>query len=200
MPLKYAGPKPLISAHGITFDQNKEDKFAYLSIVAELIQALDHNYQADERYTYLAKAEPLKSDTILDLIKSKDENLLSEMEERRLRVEKEIANELQRAHENKVLCQEERDVLIRNIELLRNYQINRSINKTVYYAGINIIADEIKSGHIDYINAPMFPKFLHVFHSIQGALSKLHPPVDSNIDIHEHDGHLHVRLEIVSKG
>ena len=90
--------------------------------------------------------------------------------------------------------------MIRNIKLLHNYQINRGINKTVYYAGINIIADEIKNDHIDYINAPMFPKFLHVFHSIQGALSKLHPPVDSNIDIHEHDGHLHVRLEIISKG
>ena len=90
MPLKYAGPKPLISAHGITFDQNKEDKFAYLSIVAELIQALDHNYQADERYTYLAKSEPLKADTILELIKSKDKNLLTEIEDRRLRVESEI--------------------------------------------------------------------------------------------------------------
>lgn len=199
MDLKYAGPKPLISAHGISFDLNKEDKFAYLSIVAELIQTLDHNYQSDERYTYLAKAEPLKADTILELIKSKDENLLSEIEERRLHIENEIAEELKRASENKTLCQEECDVLIRNIELLRNYQINRAINKTVYYAGINVIADEIKKGHIDYINAPMFPKFLHVFHSIQGALSKLHPPVDSTIDIHEHDGHLHVRLEIISK-
>jgi len=200
MPLKYAGPKPLISAHGITFDQNKEDKFAYLSIVAELIQALDHNYQADERYTYLAKAEPLRSETILELIRSKDAALLSEIEERRSLVENEISDELKRARENKTLCQEECEVLVRNIELLRDYQINRGINKTVYYAGINVIADEIKKGHIDYINAPMFPKFLHVFHSVQGALSKLHPPVDSNIDIREHDAHLQIRLEIISKG
>lgn len=199
MPLQYAGPKPLISAHGITFDHNKEDKFAYLSIVAELIQALDHNYQADERYTYLAKAEPLKSDTILDLIKSKDEDLLSEIEDRRLLVENEIADELKRAHENKLLCQEECDVLVRNIEMLRSYQISRAINKTVYYAGINVLANEIKKGHIDYIAAPMFPKFLHVFHSVQGALSKMHPPIDSNIDIREHDAHLQVRLEIAFK-
>lgn len=199
MLLKYVGPKPLISAHGVTFDHNKEDKFAYLSIVAELIQALDHNYQADERYTYLTQAEPLKADTIFEIINSKDPTLLNEIEERRSIAEEEITDELNRAHENKVLCQEESDVLIRNIELLRDYQINRSINKTVYYAGINVIANEIKQGHIDYVTAPMFPKFLHVFHSIQGALTKMHPPVDSTIDIHEHDGHLHVRLEITSK-
>jgi len=199
MDLKYAGPKPLISAHGITFDLNKEDKFAYLSIVAELIQALDHNYQADERYTYLAKAEPLKADIIFDLIQSKDPALLSQIEERHLIAENEISDELTRAHENKTLCEEECNVLICNIELLRTYQINRAINKTLYYAGINVIAEEIKKGHIDYINTPMFPKFLHVLHSVQGALSKLHPPIDSNIDIREHDGHLQVRLEILSK-
>ncbi|AFV97764.1 MULTISPECIES: hypothetical protein [unclassified Sulfuricurvum] len=199
MDLKYAGPKPLISAHGITFDLNKEDKFAYLSIVAELIQALDHNYQADERYTYLAKAEPLKADIIFDLIKSKDPALLSQIEERRLIAENDISDELVRAHENKTLCEEECNVLICNIELLRTYQINRAINKTLYYAGINVIAEEIKKGHIDYINTPMFPKFLHVLHSVQGALSKLHPPIDSNIDIREHEGHLQVRLEILSK-
>jgi hypothetical protein len=198
MPLKYAGPKPLISAHGITFDQNKEDKFAYLSIVAELIQALDHNYQADERYTYLAQSEPLKAEMIFELIKSKDATLISQIDERNLKTENEIADELKRAHENKVLCEEERDVLIRNIELLRSYQINRSINKAVYYAGINVIANEIKQGHLDYITSPMFQKFLHVFHSVQGALSKMHPPIDSIIDIHEHDGHLQVKLVITS--
>lgn len=197
MPLQYAGPKPLISAHGITFDQNKEDKFAYLSIVAELIQALDHNYQPDERYTYLAKAEPLRAETIFDLIKSKDDTLATQIDERRKIAENEIADELKRAHENKVLCEEERNVLIRNIELLSDYQISRSINKAVYYAGINVIANEIKQGHIDYIKAPMFQKFMHVFHSVQGALNKLHPPVDSTIDIHEYDGHLQLRLDII---
>lgn len=199
MPLKYVGPKPLISAHGVTFDLNKEDKFVYLSIVAELIQALDHNYQADQRYTYLAMAKPLSPETIYDLIAEKEPNLSEQIEERRKIAEAEIDDELQRGHENKVLCEEEREVLIRNIEMLRNYQINRAVNKTLYYAGIHAIAEEIKKGHIDYINAPMFPKFLHVFHSIQGILLKLHPPVDSTIDIHEHDGHLNVRLDINPK-
>lgn len=196
MVVKYVGPKPLISAHGVSFDLNKEDKFVYLSIVAELIQALDHDYQADQRYTYLAMAKPLGAEKIFEIIADKDKNLLTEIKERQTLVEAELQDELQRAHDNKVLCEEEKEVLIRNIELLRSYQINRAVNKTVYYAGIKAIANEIKQGHIDYINAPMFPKFLHVFHSIQGALSKMHPPIDSAIDIHEHDGHLNVRLNI----
>lgn len=200
MSLKYVGPKPLISAHGITFDQNKDDKFIYLSIVAELIQALDHNYLDGQRYTYLAMAKPLSTEEIFQIIADKDPTLSSEIEERRKIAEYEIQEELQRARENKIITPEERQVLIRNIELLHAYQINRAVNKTVYYSGINAIAQEIKAGHIDYIDAPMFTKFLHVFHSTQGALNKLHPPVDSTITIQEHDAHLHVRLEITLKG
>jgi hypothetical protein len=42
----------------------------------------------------------------------------------------------------------------------------------------------------------MYPKFLHVLHSIQGSLRALHPPVDSSIDIYEQQGHLVVQLKI----
>lgn len=195
MKFQYAGPKPLISAHGIEFDHNKEDKYVYLSIVAELIEALDHEYVDNRRYTYLAVAEPLDTDKVFSLILSKDPSLKSEIEERKKIAENEIADELERARTNRVINEEEREVLLRNIELLRNYQINRAINKTVYYCGINIIAAEIKKEHVDFIQAPMFPKFFHVFHSIQGVLNKLHPPVDSKLEIREHEGELKVILE-----
>lgn len=197
MSLKYAGPKPLISAHGVSFDLNKEDKFIYLSIVAELIQALDHEYIGGKRYTHLTSNKPLDTDQILNIIRHNDPNLDQEIEERRKLVEQEIEEELARAHENRVLCEEEKEVLIKNIQLLHNYRITRSLNKTVYYSGITSLAHLIQQGHVDHIYAPMFPKFNHVFHSIQGALVKLHPPIDSTIDIYEENAHLNVRLEIL---
>jgi hypothetical protein len=197
MSLKYAGPKPLISAHGITFDLNKEDKFIYLSIVAELIQALSHEYVGGERYTHITAKKPMDSDQTMELIRINDPLLDQEIKDRQEIVEEEIEEELERAHNNKVLCEEEKEVLIKNISLLRNYRINRSINKTVYYSGITSLAHIIQQGHIDHIYAPMFPKFNHIFHSIQGALGKLHPPIDSAIDIYEENTHLNVRLEIL---
>lgn len=197
MSLKYAGPKPLISAHGITFDLNKDDKFIYLSIVAELIQALNHEYVGGERYTHITAKKPMDCDEILELIRRNDPLLDQEIQDRQKIVEQEIQEELERAHSNRVLCEEERDVLVKNIELLRSYRINRSINKAVYYSAISSLAHIIQKGHIDTIFAPMFPKFTHVFHSIQGALVKLHPPIDSTIDIYEENGHLHVRLDIL---
>lgn len=197
MSLKYAGPKPLISAHGVTFDLNKEDKFIYLSIVAELIQALNHDYIEGERYTYLTSKKPLDTDSIIELIRLNDPLLDQEIKDRQKIAEQEIVEEIEHAHSNRILCEEECNVLVKNIELLHDYRVCRSINKTVYYSGITSLAHIIQKGHIDRIIAPMFPKFNHVFHSIQGALVKLHPPIDSVIDIYEHEGHLHVRLEIL---
>jgi len=54
MELKYVGPKPIISHTGIEFDNNKEDKFAYLNIVIQLLKALDHDYFEDKTYVYQA--------------------------------------------------------------------------------------------------------------------------------------------------
>lgn len=194
--LKYAGPKPLISVSGIEFDHNKEDKFVYLSIVAELIQALDHEYIPDKSYSCVTGQKPLTPETILSLIRRYDTVLDQEMADRQKIAEEEISSELERVHENRLLSDEEREVLIKNIELLRSYRIQRAINKTVYYSGINTLGQIIKKGHIDHISAPMYTIFLHVFHSIQGVLSKLHPPIDSAIDIYETDGHLSVQLKI----
>ncbi|MBN2869573.1 MAG: hypothetical protein JXK04_01295 [Campylobacterales bacterium] len=197
MPLRYAGPKPLISAHGIEFDLNKEDKFVYLSIAAELIQALDHEYVAEKRYSYIASGKPLPADEILSAIRLHDPLIDQEMQMRRHTAEQELREELERAQTNKLLSDEEREVLIKNIRLMHTYRVNRAVNKTVYYSAIASIASIIKAGHIDYIAAPMFPKFIHLFHSLQGVLAKLHPPIESAIDIYEEDGHLHTRLNIL---
>jgi len=196
MPLKYVGPKPLISAHGIEFDHNKEDKFVYLGFVVELIHALDHEYIEDRRYIATIVRQDYKPDDILELLKSYDDQLGHEIIDRQKITTDEIEDELIRARENRVLCEEEREVLIKNIELLRNYLIQRSVNKTVYYSGIMTLARIIQKGHISYIGAPMLPVNHHVFHSIQGALHKLHPAIDSEITIFEENGHLHERLEI----
>lgn len=196
MTIKYVGPRPLISVSGIDFDHKKEDKYIYLSIVAELIQALDHEYVKDQHYVAMTGKKPLDPATILSLIRSYDSELDEAIAERNALSETEIDDELTRAHENRLINDEERHVLIKNIELMRPYRIQRSINKTVYYSGIATLAHIIKKGHIDYITAPMFPIFMHVFHSIQGVLGKFHPPLDSEIDIFEENSHLSVRLKL----
>jgi hypothetical protein len=195
--LKYVGPKALFSVSGISFDNSKEDKFIYLSILAELIEALDHEYASDQRYVVETGNKPLDENILLDLIRKRPSNLDEQIEYWFAKTTQEIDEDIKRARENLILNAEERQVLINNLEILRPYRIQRSINKSVYYAGVKLLASIIKQSGIQYITTPMYPKFLHVLHSVQGSLRAIHPPVDSAIDIYEQQGHLVVQLKIL---
>lgn len=199
MTIKYVGPKPQISSHGVNFDLNKEDKFVYLSVAVELIKALDHEYVGDKRYTYLAPNKPLDTETILDIIKKHNPNLENDIKKYQDATIAEIEDELKRANENQILNDDEKSVLVKNINMLRSYRLERTKNKTIYYSAIDTIASIVEQGHIDYIHAPMFPKFAHVFHSLQGSLTKKRPPIDSNIEIYEEEGVLKIKLDILHR-
>jgi len=194
MQLTYSGPKPLISSHGISFDKNKDDKFVFLSMAAELIKALNHEYIEDKRYSYTASSNSLDSDEILSQIRGCDPKLDEKIAQARATAENIIDEDLHRAHSNHLLSEEEKEILVKNITMMRDYQINRAINKAVYYSAANALATLIKQGHIDTITSPMVPRITHVLHTLQGTLLKLRPPIDSSIDIYEHQGQLTVNL------
>ena len=194
--LKYVGPKALLSVSGISFDNSKEDKFVYLSILAELIEALDHEYSGDQRYIAETGNKPLDENILLDLIRNRPSNLDEQIDYWTEKTTKETDDDIKRARENPILTLEERQVLENNLEILRPYRLQRSINKSIYYTGIKLLASIIKQSGIQYITTPMYPKFLHVLHSVQGALRVLHPSVESTIDIYENQSHLVVELKV----
>lgn len=194
--LKYVGPKALFSASGISFDNSKEDKFIYLSILAELIEALDHEYANDQRYVVETGSKKLDENILLELIRKRPSNLDEQIVYWTTKTTEEIDDDVERARHNPILSAEERQVLENNLEILRPYRLQRSINKSIYYAGVKLLGSIIKKSSIEHITTPMHPKFLHVLHSIQGALRTLHPPLDSSVDIYEKQGHLVVELKI----
>lgn len=195
--LKYVGPKALFSVSGISFDNSKEDKFIYLSILAELIEALDHEYTNDQRYIVETGSKPLDENILLELIRKRPSNLDEQIEYWVAKTTQDIDDDIKRAQNNPILSQEEKEVLKNNLEILRPYRIQRSINKSIYYAGVKLLASIIKQSGIQYIITPMHPKFLYLLHSVQGTLRAIQPPLDSMIDIYENQGNLAVKLKIL---
>ena len=52
MKLKYMGLKPVISEHGISFKDGKEDKFVYLSFAIDILISINHTYEKDKKYSH----------------------------------------------------------------------------------------------------------------------------------------------------
>lgn len=195
--VRYTGPKPLCSATGISFYATKEDKFIYLGALCELINALDCEYKGCENHNVQIGQKSFDEKSIFDLIRTYIPNLDQKIEERISKTTEEIESDLNRAHNNLLLSREEQEALINNIEIMRSYQIQRAVNKSLYYAGTEALGSIVKQRHIEHVTTSMEPTLLHVLHSVQGVLRRLHPPIDSRIDIFEKQEHLHVELKIL---
>jgi hypothetical protein len=197
MTIKYAGPKAIFSHTGICFDTNKEDKYVYLDIAAQLVEALDHDYVENKIYKHTLEKH-LSDSEILAILKKKCPDFESMMDSTNHQTEDLLDEDLKRAHENRLLNADEKEVLEKNIEIMHDYMIQRSINKSAYYCLIKLLADIAAKDHIDQITLPMQQNYVHVLHSMQGMLIKEKKPVDSEISIYEKDKKLFVTLKTIN--
>ena len=66
MKFKYTGQKTIISQHGISFKQGKEDKYIFFPFVYEILKALNNNYESTKNYSYDIKKEELNIEISVD--------------------------------------------------------------------------------------------------------------------------------------
>lgn len=197
MQLKYVGPKPIISHHGVTFDNNKVDKFDYLNIVLQLLKALDHDYMEEKTYTYDTSTKRLDNKMLINELYNFCPDIDAVVEDRDHIIEEDIAKEIQDAKENTVLSAIDKETLENNITIMHDYLVQRAINKSVYYYAIEVLANLVRKHHLEYIVVPMYEKFVHILHSLQGVLKKQKYPLDTKLDIYQEDGTLLAKLEII---
>ncbi len=198
MELEYVGPKPIISHTGIEFDNNKEDKFAYLNIVLQLLNALNHDYFEDRTYVYQSDTNRYSNVDLTKQLSRYCPDMDRLINKENHNIEDEIRHNIQRANESDTLDNESKEVLKNNIKIMHNYLVQRSVNKSVYYCAIDTLAELLKKDHIDHIIVPMFQKYAHVLHSLQGALRKQKFPINTKLDIYQEDGKLLAKLQVIN--
>lgn len=195
MKIKFAGPKVIFSRRGVDFDNNKEDKYVYLNIAIQIFKAFEHDYTPGEKYVYNSSTKRLTDSEILDFIRATFQNHNKLLEEAKEEASNFFKQEKEQAQKHQALISEEEfNSWIKNIELMKDYTIQRHFNKNIYYTVINRISKRMKDRNIGEIHTPMFQKFVHVLHSLQGALSQNPNPLSSSLDIYTKDDTLMVQL------
>ncbi len=199
MSLKYVGPKVRISKSGIEFDRNKEDKYVYLHDALQLLKAIDHEYVEDKIYTYTADPQQQSDDQLFALAKQFCPNIDKEVDEARQKAEAYVDELVARAKTNTLIHRDDRLILINNLNIMRHYLIQRAINKSIYYCMIRILVTKLRHSRVQYIAIePIYRKFIHVLHTVQGVLINQRAPVISDIDIFEERGKLLIKLNMKS--
>ena len=170
MTIKYAGPRPTISYHGIEFKDGKEDKYVYLMIGIQILQAIDKDYEDSKFYSYDLETERISNDKMLHVMKlyepTLEEDTLTEIDGYKEHLEAEIAQIDQRAYLKDV----EKQVWVDNLKIMKDYRIQRAVNKIYYMHCINNIKNVINRERIKEINAPFYEKYWHVLQTLQGSL------------------------------
>ncbi len=199
MQIKYVGPKPLISKTGISFDPEYDDRYTYLNITVQLLQALDHDYFEDKTYQYAVDNRRLRDNDILEGLQ-KYCGALEPIVNAAVAHEKSIIeDELKRAEENIIISDIEKEALIKNIKMMTAYRLQYATNDALYRCAIQELANHVKKDHIDYVVVPMFQRFAAVLHAVQDELQSQKFPIDTKMDIYEHHGSLMARMQVINR-
>ena len=194
MKLEYAGLKPVISEHGVSFKDGKEDKFIYLKFAIDILNAIDHTYEQKRKYSHQVNTKPLSPNEIVDI-------LLKYHPDLELTMDKEIEsyfhhlNEEERMVENRThLSEIEKKTYISNLQIMRNYKIQRAKNKIFYFHCIETIVETILKYKIKELDTPFNERFWHILQTIEGNLSE--HKISSNLKIINEENSLKAMLTI----
>ena len=181
MELKYVGLKPVISEHGISFKDGKEDKYVYLSFAIDILIALDHNYVHDVKYSHTVNEQRLAPNEILEILLKSHPNLENTMDEEISAYMIHLDKKKEDINNQTHLSEIEKQTYIANLRIMRDYLIQRAKNKIFYIHCIDTIAQSIIHHKIKELNTPFNEKFWHILQTLEGKLS-LHK-VSSNLKV-----------------
>lgn len=172
MKLEYAGLKPIISEHGISFKDGKEDKFKYLKYAAELLEAFDHEYKRKTNYSHELKENRLTANEILNIILKFHPNIEESMNEQINSYLKHLDQEEEDVLNRTSLSELEKEAFVNNLKIMRDYKIQRAKNKIFYFQCIETIVELIIEHEIKHIEVPFTERFWHILQTLQGNLSE----------------------------
>ncbi|WP_419765162.1 MAG: hypothetical protein ACNI28_01800 [Arcobacter sp.] len=182
MQLKYVGPKPMISEHGVSFKDGKEDKYVYIQNAIEILHALNHEYIKGKIYKYDPNFSKLSEKEVENTIIKYKPELKKSIEKEVNSYEIYLKNEIENVKDSHPLLSDlELKALKNNLEIMHEYRVQRAINKIYYMHIIEIISDLIKEHKIKDITIPFNEKFWHVLQTIQGNLAQGKNSVNSKL-------------------
>ena len=183
MKLEYAGLRPVISEHGISFKDGKEDKFIYLSFAIDLLNAIDHTYEQEKKYSHQLEHKNLSSSEILNTLLKFHPDLEDTMNKEIDSYMNHLDNEENEVKNRTNLSDIEKDTFIANLKLMRNYKTQRAKNKIFYFHCIETIVEIILKYKIKEIDTPFNERYWHILQTIEGELSS--QKINSNLKIVE---------------
>jgi hypothetical protein len=189
MQIKYVGPRPVISEHGISFKEGKEDKYIYLKLAIAILQNIDEKTPSTK--------DTMNDYDIVRIMLSYEPDIEKAVEEEKERYQSHIENEIEQVKQRTTLSDIDKEVFINNYEIMREYRIQRAINKIFYMHAVHAITKVIKRDKIQEIDVSFCEQNWHILQTIQGDISSLKSSIKTSLQVEPNEsGKLLVKLLI----
>ena len=195
--VEYVGPRVEISHHGVTYRKFKEDKYIYLMVALEILKDIDNDYDIKPSYSHDFENKVLVEDDIHDILNCYESSVEECITEECEKYKQKIINEIKQIQKMSHLTDIDKEVWIRNIEIMKEYRVQRAINKMYYMHCIQDIVHLIQHKNIKEITTPFNKCFFHVLNTLRGSLITGKPSLEANvIEEYDKDNNMIVRLII----
>ena len=195
--VQYIGPRVEISNHGVAYRKSKEDKYVYLMVALEILKNIDNDHERKKLYSHDFENKVLEEKVLRSILKCHESGVEEKVEEEGLQYEQKMQHEIEHIRNLPHLTDIDKEVWIKNIELMKVYRIQRAINKRCYIHCIQNIIQVIKHQKIQEITTPFNKSFFHVLNSIRGALIAGKPSLDAKvIGENDKDNNMIVKLSV----
>ena len=195
MKIEYSGPKPIISQHGISFKEGKDDKYIYLKHSLQILKAISHEYNKNQNYSYYIKTDELSQDEMIDIVLKFHPQMQTILNMEVNNYAQYLRKEEHEVKTSHVLNEDEKKIYLNNLQIMEKYKIQRMKNKIFYHHIIETIKEQIFEHKIKKLTAPFNEKFWHVFQTLQGEMSSCKNSVESEIKVND-DEYLTITLYI----
>ena len=179
--VKYVGPRVEISHHGITYKKDKEDKYVYLMVALEILKDIDNDYEKQTSYSHSFESHPLDESEVHSILKVYEADVEAHASAEYARYQEKIKHELAFVKGLATLSDLEKEVWMKNIELMKAYRLQRAINKIYYEHCIANIRRLIIHKKIKILMTPFNKDFFHVINSLKGQLITGKPSLDATV-------------------
>lgn len=195
--VEYIGPRVEISNHGIVYKKDKEDKYVYLGTALEVLKDIDNNYEEKPSYSHPVENIKLEEELLQSTLMHYENKFEACITQECKKYKEKIDHQIDFVQTLPHLSSLDKEVWIKNIEIMREYKMQRALNKMYYMHCIQDIVHVIKDKKIREITAPFNKNFFHVVNTVKGALITGKPSLDAKvIEKYNTDGNMIVQLLI----
>lgn len=184
--VEYVGPRVEISNHGIIYRYDKEDKYIYLGAALEVLKDIDNDYEDKSFYSHPVENIKPEEQFLQSTLMHYENKFEACITEECIRYKEKIDHKIEYIQTLPHLSDLDKEVWIKNIEIMREYKMKRALNKMYYMHCIQDIVHVIKDKKIKEITVPFNKKFFHVLNTVKGALITGKPSLNAKV-IEEYD-------------